>query len=159
MAIGGALTLVHTHQAYCRAQALSQEPIDAQSYMRITHEDYRKPPWLDSTARSVKWPDPSDAVDTAESPGRFRFPFPANPVVVSSRPKDPGPDPRKLAINAKAYTLTLMEAKLQQAGTGACRRDGARSSAPGRLRLAPGWLAAKGGSLAHSALTNGLRPA
>ena len=42
-------------------------------------------------------------------PGPLPLPlpsFPANPVVVSSRPKDPGPDPRKLAINA--YTDLLL---------------------------------------------------
>ena len=49
-----------------------------------------------------------EGVGTAESPGRFRFHSPANPVVVSSRPKDPGPDPRKLAITAKAYADLLL---------------------------------------------------
>ena len=44
-------------------------------------------------------------------PGPLPLPlpsFPANPVVVSSRPKDPGPDPRKLAITAKAYADLLL---------------------------------------------------
>ena len=52
--------------------------------------------------------DPSDTADAAETWGHFHFRFPASPTVASPRPKDPGPDPRKLAITAKAYADLLL---------------------------------------------------